>query len=67
MAVAGFEVALLATLVGLVGAGLVATRDAGLHRLPIRAREVAAVADALTAQKSRRPSKCPMTWGRVSW
>ena len=21
----------------------------------------------LTAQKSRRPSKCPMTWGRVSW
>jgi hypothetical protein len=46
VALSGFEVALLATIVGLVGAGLVATRDAGLHRLPIRAGEVAAVADA---------------------
>ena len=46
VALAGFEVALLATLIGLVGAGLVATRDAGLHRLPIRAREIAAIADA---------------------
>ena len=46
VALAGFEVALLATLIGLVGAGLVATRDAGLHRLPIRARDVAGIADA---------------------
>ena len=45
VAVAGFEVALLATLIGLIGAGLVATRDAGLHRLPIRAPDLAAVAD----------------------
>jgi MFS family permease len=45
VAVAGFEVALLATLIGLIGAGLVAMRDAGLHRLPIRASDLAAVAD----------------------
>ena len=46
VAVTGFEVALLATLIGLLGAGLVATRDPGLHRLPIRAPDIAAVADA---------------------